>query len=218
MNRMHILADTSLFIFATSAALLLAMPGPTNALLMAAGAARGLGGALRLLVAALAGYATALAALLSLDDLAGTFRGEISLALRATAAILLLATAWRMWRAVGPSGGQGGQGQGRGRAQGQAPGAMHVFLLTLFNPKALILGFAIFPPVIAKGALASAAGLFAAVVLATGLGWIVAGAATRRLPGAPDIVVARLSSMVVAGFAGYFVVTIAAELMPLAGA
>lgn len=204
------MTDTSLFIFATSAALLLAMPGPTNAVLMAAGAARGLGNALTLLLAALGGYAIALALLLSLDDLAGSFRGEISLMLRATAAVLLLATAWRMWRAAGLS----------LKVDGEigAPGACNVFLLTLFNPKALILGFAIFPPVVAKGLIVSAASLFAVIVLTTGLGWIIAGAATRRLPGAPGIIVARLSSLVVAGFAGYFVLTVATELMPLAGA
>ena len=204
------MTDTSLFIFATSAALLLAMPGPTNALLMAAGAARGLGKTLALLFAEVAGYGIALTLLLSLDGLAGSFRGEISLALRATAALLLLATAWRMWRMAGMSSEPG--------RVGDAPGAGNVFLLTLFNPKALILGFAIFPPAIAQGALIPAAGLFAVIVLVTGFGWIVAGAATRKLPGRPGVTVARLSSLVIAGFACYFVFTVATEFMPLAGA
>lgn len=202
--------DTSLFIFATSAALLLAMPGPTNAVLATAGAAQGLGRALSLLLAELGGYAIALALLLSLDELAGSFRSEISLGLRGTAAVLLMATAWRMWRAEGVSSGSG--------HAGKTPGPGNVFLLTLFNPKALILGFAIFPPVIAQGALIAAASLFAVIVVVTGFGWIVAGAATRKLPGEPGVVVARLSSLVIGGFACYFVFTLATEFMPLAGA
>jgi threonine/homoserine/homoserine lactone efflux protein len=199
------LTDASLFIFASSATLLLAMPGPTNALLAAAGAARGFGNAAALLLAELAGYAVALTLLLALDGIAGSFHGEIGLVLRATAAVLLLATAWRMWRSAGASG-----------APAQAPGAGNVFLLTLFNPKALILGFAVFPPVVAEGSLVPAAAIFAAIVAVTGFGWILVGAAARRLPGQPDIVMIRLSSLVIAGFACYFAVAVAAELMPAA--
>ena len=208
------MTDTSLFIFMTSTALLLAMPGPTNALLAAAGAARGLGNALTLLLAELSGYAMALGLLLSLDDLAGSFRGEIGLALRATAAVLLLATAWRMWRAAGASGEPGRTGKA---PTGEAPGAGNVFLLTLFNPKALILGFAIFSPAIAQGALVPAIGLFAALVMATGFGWIAAGAAMRKLRGQPGATVARLSSLVIGAFASYFAFTVVADFIPQAG-
>ncbi|MGV3550651.1 LysE family translocator [Rhizobium sp.] len=199
------MTEQTLIIFATSTALLLAMPGPTNAFLMTAGALRGLACAPALLLAELAGYALALTLLLSLDGFAGAFRGEISLVLRGTAAVILLATAWRMWRMTA--------GGGVAGAPIEAPGAAQVFLLTLFNPKALILGFAIFPPAVAEGALPVAAVLFAAIVIITGAGWVVAGAATRRLPGKPGIAVARLSSLVMAGFACYFVVSVAAEII-----
>jgi threonine/homoserine/homoserine lactone efflux protein len=190
--------------------LLLAMPGPTNALLAAAGAARGVGNAFALLAAESAGYAIALMLLLSLNEIAGSFRGEIGTALRASAAIILLVTAWRMWRSAGTS-----DGSGKPRT---APGAGNIFLLTLFNPKAPILGFAIFPSVVAEGALFPAAVLFSAIVAVTGLGWILVGAATRKLPGQPHLVVARVSSLVIAGFACYFVALVVAELTPLMAA
>lgn len=103
-------------------------------------------------------------------------------------------------------------------ARHREPGAGSIFLLTLFNPKALILGFVIFPPVIAQGTLFPALGLFAVIAMVTGFGWIAAGAATRKLPGQPGAAVARLSSLVIGGFACYFVVTIAAEFMPWAAA
>ena len=199
------MTDASLFIFVTSTALLLAMPGPTNALLATAGAARGLGNAAALLLAELAGYVIALTLLLSLDELAGAFRSEIGLVLRSAAALILLATAWRMWRSSAAE----------ASATSSAPGAGNVFLLTLFNPKALILGFAILPPVVAQGALAPAAALFAAIVGITGLGWILAGAATRKLPGRPGVIVGRVSSLVIAGFACYFAVTVVRQIMLL---
>jgi threonine/homoserine/homoserine lactone efflux protein len=199
------LTEAPLAIFTISAALLLGMPGPTNAVLAAAGAARGLRGAPALLGAEIGGYAIALFLLLSLDGLAGSFRAEIGLALRMLATGLLLVTACKMWNAAGLSGGS--------HEDIRAPGALNVFLLTLFNPKVLILGFAMFPPAMARSGAAMPAILLAAVILLTGLGWIAAGAATRKLPGQPVVAVARLSSLVIGGFACYLAVTVAIELM-----
>lgn len=203
------MADTGILIFATSAGLLLAMPGPTNALLAASGAARGLRHSLPLLISELAGYGLAIGLLLSLDSVAGGFRSEIGLGMRSTAAILLLATGLRMWRAAEPS--------PEPERSGRAPDAFGIFVLTLFNPKALILGFAVFPPMARQDALPAACILFAAAILLTGLAWIAAGAATRRLPGRPGIAVARLSSLVIGGFACYFAATAVVDLIPLSG-
>lgn len=205
------MSDSSLVVFTIGVSLLLALPGPTNALLAASGAGHGWRGALMLIAAELAGYTLALTTLLSLEELAGSVRGEIGLLLRAAAAALMLVTAWRMWRGTTTASGSDAMAAG-------APGAGNVFLLTLFNPKGLILGFAIFPPVMAEAGLAIPASLFAAIVVLTGLGWIGVGAAARRLPGRPSVAVARLSSLVIGGFACYFAFTVAMELMAPAAA
>ena len=48
------------------------------------------------------------------------------------------------------------------------------------------------------------------------VGGVLAGAAARKLPGRADAVVARLSSLVIGGFALYFAATVAAAIVPLA--
>ncbi len=206
------MTDTQLILFATSTLLLLALPGPTNALLAASGAVRGLRQSLPLVGAEIAGYGLTIGGLLLLDEVALGLRSEIGLVLRSAAAVLLIVTAIRMWRKAAAAAARDGAPDGV-----DAPGAGQVLLLTLLNPKALILGFGLFPPLAAEGRLATATLVFLGAVVMTGAGWIAAGAATRRLPGRPGVAVARLSSLVIAGFACYFAATAISQLLPLSG-
>lgn len=197
--------DSATIIFATSTLVLLSMPGPTNALLAASGAARGFANSGALLLAQVSGYAVAIGLLLMLDSVAGNFRGEIGVALRLATAVILIAVAYRMWRLAGavPD------------ARDVAPSAGSVFLLTLANPKSLILAFALFPSMREIDALMTATALFGGIAASTGLGWIAAGAITRKLPGRPDVMVARLSALVIAGFACFFSASAAVDLIPI---
>jgi threonine/homoserine/homoserine lactone efflux protein len=199
------MTESSLLLFSLSTALLLGMPGPTNVLLASAGAAGGLRDAARLISAELAGYAISLTLLLSVDELAGAQRGDIGLALRTAATAVLVATAFKIWRNAGLA--------EKTRMDIGMPAAGHVFFLTLSNPKALILAFALFPPVIEHSGLILPALFCAGIIVATGLGWMGIGAAARRLPGRPQVGMARLSSLVIAGFACYFAATVAIELI-----
>ncbi|UXU74009.1 MULTISPECIES: hypothetical protein [unclassified Paracoccus (in: a-proteobacteria)] len=114
-------------------ALLLA-PGPTNTLMALAGLQGGWQRPLRLIPAELAGY---LAAILPL-----TWLGAPLLAHFPGAAVVLklAAAAWvgwlalRLWR-ISPRAGHGGR-----------IGARRILVTTLLNPKALVLGLVILPP------------------------------------------------------------------------
>lgn len=149
---------------------LLVTPGPTNSLLLVAGAERGWRGAARLIPAELAGYLAttvplALAGARLLDALPA-----------ARAAIARAAAAWVLWLATTlwrrpPS-----------RAGGPTVTARRVAVTTLLNPKALILGLVLLPAPDA-GRLALNLGLFAAQVVAVAMLWALLGALLRR-PGA----------------------------------
>lgn len=141
-------------------ALLMAAPGPTNALLALAGAERGWRGALPLVAVALASW---LAVVLPLT-LAGqaiatvpTLRAALALA----SALWVLWLALRLWRAP---------------AEGTRPAvtAGAVMLTTFLNPKALVIGLALLP-----GAGPAAVAGFAGIAAAVGLAWAGIGALTR---------------------------------------
>jgi threonine/homoserine/homoserine lactone efflux protein len=121
--------------FILGALALLAVPGPTNALLLVAGTQGGVGRALTAACAAMLGY------LLAVILLGGAI-GPLLLgypvlvsAIRLGAAGYLLLAALKLWRTDIPS-------IGASRII-VSPGA--VFLTTLLNPKALILAFALMP-------------------------------------------------------------------------
>lgn len=155
-----------LFSFAAAVVALLAVPGPTNTLLAAAGAERGVRPALPLLTAELGGYLLSTATLLLLLGPAVAAHPALATALKLAAGGYLLHSAWRLWRG--------------GAAAGGAVTWRRVFATTCLNPKGLVLAFAIFP----AGALPQAYALFAPLTSLCGLMWIVAGGALARASGA----------------------------------
>lgn len=121
--------------FILGALALLAVPGPTNALMLVAGTQGGISHALAAAGAATLGYLLAV-------TLLGSVIGPLLLdhpvlvnAIHLGAAGYLLIAAWRLWRTDASS-----IGQSRIVV---SPGA--VFLTTLLNPKAVIIAFALMP-------------------------------------------------------------------------
>lgn len=176
----------------SAALFLLLLPGPTNALVAAATAT---GGAVRLpgaLGAVLLAYGLALT-LLGLG--AGTLT-EIAPAaspvLKLLASAALVLSAIKLWRAD--------------PAAGTVVSTGRVFLITLINPKALVLAFAILPP--GPPQLPLLAGTTAVIVLATaiwGLVGLAIGRFGRRHVGAGTL--NRATAAVLAAFAGTLMVT-----------
>jgi threonine/homoserine/homoserine lactone efflux protein len=153
------------FTFIAAAGLLLILPGPTNALLMAAGAGHKLRRALPLIVAELAAYALAITPLLIFHEALGAWRAIGGLVLKSIAIAIILLIAYRLWRAR-PS----------GTGETRLVTMPDVFWMTLFNPKALIFAFAIFPPVLGATDVLVKAILFVTLAAFAGTAWIVAGA------------------------------------------
>lgn len=148
---------------------LLAVPGPTNALLAAAGAERGIG-AVRLIGIVLLGYGFAVSLLVALfGPLSGTDP-------RAGAALRLAAAIWLLWSAVGLWQHAARPGAARAVTAGR------LLVTTMLNPKTLVLAFAIFPP-LSSAALLPYGLAFLALASLTSLGWTLAGVFLARSAG-----------------------------------
>lgn len=144
---------------------LLLTPGPTNSLVLLAGAERGLAGALRLIPAELAGYLLtvlplALLGAAVLDD-HQALRSAVTLAAGAWVAVL----AARLWRppAMGTT--------------GPLVGLRDLFVTTALNPKALIFGLVLLP---SPEHLLRNLALFAGLVVLVAVLWAAAGATLRN--------------------------------------
>lgn len=178
----------------SAALLLLLLPGPTNALVAAATAT----GGVRRLPGAVAAVVIAYGLALCLLGLAAGLLTETApiaapvLKLLASAALILSAVKiWHADPAAGPS----------------VP-TRRIFLITLINPKALVLAFAILPPGFPSPILI--AGTTVAIAAATGM-WGLIGVALgrlgRRYVGAGAL--NRATAGVLAAFAGALMVTTA---------
>jgi threonine/homoserine/homoserine lactone efflux protein len=183
---------TEPMLFALTTAALLAMPGPTNALLLTAGAADG-PRSLRLIPAEIAGY---LVAMLTIAYFVGPLVADVwalELLLRIGAAIYLVALAVRLWR------------RGARFDCNLVITRRDVFATTLLNPKAILFGLGIVPIQGANGAAYLAA--FCLLVAAAGAAWIVVGLAIRRglLPAIAAPVVPRIGATLITAFASYLV-------------
>lgn len=144
--------------------LLLLTPGPTNSLVLLAGAERGWTGAMRLVPAELAGYLLtviplALVGAAYLADHHG-LRTGVTLA----AAVWVAVLAVKLWQ-VPPAG-----------VGGRSVGARTLFITTALNPKALIFGLVLLPSPDRLGANLM---LFAGLVVAVAALWAGAGAILR---------------------------------------
>ena len=143
---------------------LLLTPGPTNSLVLLAGAERGWLGALRLIPAELSGY---LLTVLPLSLMGTTLLSDhhaLRTAVTLAAAVWVAALAVKLWQV--PEAGGAGTSVG-GRA---------LFVTTALNPKALIFGLVLLP---SPDRLAANLAIFAALIVAVAVVWAGLGAALR---------------------------------------
>lgn len=179
------------FAFISAAALLLTLPGPTNALLMTAGAAQPFRRNLPLLAAEIVAYGLAITPLLIFNETLGAWRSAGGLAMKCIALAIVLLLAWRLWRAT-PS----------VHGERHLVAVSSVFWMTLFNPKALIFAFAIFPPILNAPDIGIKAALFTVLAVIAGAVWISAGVllSVRKL--SPDWI-GKAAAIILCGFAVY---------------
>lgn len=178
----------SFFIFAILALLL--TPGPTNTLLTVGAATRGLRASLPLLLGELAGYLAVVVPLATVAAPLLESRPALALALRFAAACWVLFLAIRLWRASSVKTVEDGSSS---VTIGQ------VFLTTVLNPKAPIIGLVIMP----HGALAEIApalGLFSLLVLGAGTSFLILGSLVGRAPVLSPRLVYRVAAFFLAIF------------------
>jgi threonine/homoserine/homoserine lactone efflux protein len=170
---------------------LLATPGPTNTLMAAAGAQRGMTKSLPLIAGELFGYFIAITAWTELVGAASASQPWVPVVAKLLASAFLIWSAWKLWRSAG---------QADIRQSGITLG--RVFATTLVNPKALVFAFAIFPSVGFVARLPYL-GLFAGLVIVTAVGWMTLGmVAARRSAGLlTSSRVERITAVALAAFA-----------------
>ena len=170
---------------------LLATPGPTNTLMAAAGAQRGVARSLPLLASEVLGYFIAITAWTELVGAASASQPWVPVGAKLLASAFLIWSAWKLWQNAGHA---------DFRQSGITPG--RVLGTTLVNPKALIFAFAIFPPVGFVARLPYL-GLFTGLVIVTAVGWMTLGMlAARRSAGLlTSSRVERITAVALAAFA-----------------
>ncbi len=143
---------------------LLLTPGPTNSLMLLAGAERGLTGSMRLIPAELSGYFLSVLPLSLIGAAALADAGTVRAAVTVAAGLWVAVLAVRLWQA--PANGPAGP----------AVGPREVFVTTALNPKALIFGLVLLP---SPDRLATNLALFATLVVLVAVVWVAVGAALR---------------------------------------
>lgn len=164
---------------------LLMTPGPTNSLVLLAGAERGLTGAARLIPAELAGYLLTVVPLTLLGQSVLAAYPDLLLVVAVGAALWVAVLAVRLWRVpeVGAT---------------ASVGARALFVTTALNPKALIFGLVLLP---SPDRLGANLALFALLVVIVAAVWAGLGAALGgRTSGQPRalFVLRRLASVFLA--------------------
>lgn len=160
------MSDWTAFILAVLG--LLATPGPTNTLMAASGAQRGVRESLHLLLGELGGYAIAITIWIEIIGAAAAREPMVGVVAKFVAVAFLYWSAWKLWRNAGNA-----DLRQRGITLGR------VFATTLLNPKALVFAFAIFPTIGFAERLPYDA-VFALLVVGTALGWMVLGAVAQQ--------------------------------------
>jgi len=160
------MSDVLPFVFAVLA--LLATPGPTNTLMAASGAQRGVRRSLPLLVGELGGYLIAITLWTELVGAAAASQPLVPVLAKFIAAAFLLWSGWKLWANAGAA----------DLAQ-RGITLARVFSTTLVNPKALVFAFAIFPHVGFVARLPYL-GVFAALVIGTAVCWMALGVVAAR--------------------------------------
>jgi len=185
--------------FAGAATLLLIVPGPTNALLLAAGAAQSIRQCLPLIAAEFVAYGLAITPLLVFHEALGAWRAVGGAVLKSLALAIILMIALRLWRA-----------RPDGIDQPQLVRMQSVFWMTLFNPKALIFAFALFPPVTGVEDLSIKVALFAVLTVLAGMTWVVAGAILSAGSIRSDRI-GKAAAIILCFFAIYLTVSVVAD-------
>ncbi len=165
---------------------LLLTPGPTNSLMLLAGAERGLRQAARLIPAELAGYLLTVVPLALIGQSALSAWPGLRLIVTLSAAVWVAILALRLWRV--PDGAERG-----------VIDARSLFVTTALNPKGLIFGLVLLPSADRLGANVA---LFATLVIAVALFWAGIGAALRGKSGGQPralFLVRRLASVFLVG-------------------
>ena len=184
--------------FVLSVIALLAVPGPTNTLLAASGAAIGSRRSIMLIPAEISGYLVAIGCLLeSVRPLAAS-HPMVPVASKLLAGAYLTWTAVRLWR----------EGAAELLIVPAPASPARLFLTTLLNPKALIFAFVIFPrtDIVSLGPYVA---IFATLVVVIGGGWILLGGLIARSAG--GIATPRRISRVAAVALGVFASLIASS-------
>lgn len=158
--------DLTPFVLAVLA--LLAVPGPTNTLMAAAGASRGVVRSLPLLAGELGGYAIAITLWSEIVGAAATSQPLVPAVAKFVAAAFLVWSAWKLWSHAG-----------RTDLPQRGITLSRVFATTLINPKGLVFAFAIFPQVGFVARLPYL-GVLAVLVVGTAIGWMALGAVLAR--------------------------------------
>jgi threonine/homoserine/homoserine lactone efflux protein len=182
-------------VFVLAVAAILAMPGPTNALLCTSAGLVGIRRSLRLILAEIAGYLVTITAIISFAGPIILAIPTLGIAVRLMLVAYLLLLAWRLWR-TDPSP-QNGDAHIVTIAQ--------VFVATLLNPKALVFAFTVFPPFATPMAALPHMAAFTATVAVVACGWLVLGGMVGRvaqgrwnrfLPRAAAAVIGVLASII----------------------
>lgn len=184
----------SFFIFAILALLL--TPGPTNTLLTVGAATRGLRASLPLLAGELFGYLVVVVPLATIAASLLEGRPLFANTLRVAAAFWVLFLAVRLWRI---------SSEQDTRKEPSRVTVGQVFLTTVLNPKAPIIGLVIMP----HGGfmeIAPALGLFSVLVLAAGTSFLTLGGLVGQAPILSPRLVYRIAAVFLvifsAGLAG----------------
>ena len=178
------MTQTDLAVFLAGGTVLLFMPGPTNAVMMASGATVGLRRSMPLTLVALAGYSCAITVLLTCGVLAGAHGQSMTLVLKAIAAVAMSIVAFKLWA-----------GAASNPAARRSPGLGGVLWLTLLNPKAMIVAFGIMQPIDDTAGMTLKCAILAALVIVSATCWIALGAWTKSLSAVPSALVAKVASV-----------------------
>lgn len=158
--------DVVPFILAVLA--LLAVPGPTNTLMAAVGASRGVVKSLPFLAGELGGYFIAITFWTEVVGAVATSQPLVPVVAKFIAAAFLIWSGWKLWSAAG-----------RADLKQRGITLWRVFATTLINPKGLVFAFAIFPQV-GFGARVPYLGVFAVLAVVTAIGWMSLGMVAQK--------------------------------------
>jgi threonine/homoserine/homoserine lactone efflux protein len=183
----------SLTSFTVALLALLLVPGPTNTLLALSGATVGLYRSLHLLVYELIGYESAIAFIrMTIVPVIARLHGQTRF-IRAVAAVYLVGLAVVLWR----------------RQLDHATRvvrAHQIFITTLLNPKALIIGLVLIP--VSPSAVVRYWLLLSATIPIVGGGWIYAGRFVgQAVPQKLATAIPRFGSLVLGAFAVVLIVS-----------